>query len=144
MTTETKNPKSTGGKRLSLTLLALLVGAALLGAYGLLGRPVAQASPPAEATIVPMEVAITPVEVATVQTGDIAQVFYYAGVLQAKDEVNLAPRISGRIEAAALLVRHGARADVLSGKNRTPLDLARTLEPDSLRREMLGILGKSA
>lgn len=110
MTTETKNPKSTGRKRLSLTLLALLVGAALLGAYGLLGRPVAQASPPAEATIVPIEVATTPVEVATIQTGDIAQVFYYAGALQAKDEVSLAPRVSGRIEAVLVEVGDEVKA----------------------------------
>ncbi|MBI1882506.1 MAG: efflux RND transporter periplasmic adaptor subunit [Chloroflexi bacterium] len=110
MTTETNSTKGKVRKRLALVLLTLLVGAALLVAYSLTSKPVAQASPPPETTAVPIEAAAIPVQVAAVQTGDMAQVFYYAGVLQAKDEVNLAPRISGRIESVLVEVGDEVKA----------------------------------
>ncbi len=110
MTPETNRAKGKVRKRLALLLLALLAGAALLVIYNLTNKPVAQARPPAETTTAPIEAMAIPVQVAAIQTGNIAQVFYYAGVLQAKDEVSLAPRISGRIESVLVEVGDEVKA----------------------------------
>jgi HlyD family secretion protein len=61
-------------------------------------------NPPAEgvAQAAPSEEIIetgSPVEVDTVETGNIALVYSYAGNLQAKDQVNIIPAASGRIES---------------------------------------------
>lgn len=92
-------------KRLPIISLILLLGLALLiTACGSSAQPVAQAAAP------PEDVS-TPVEVATVETGDIALVFSYAGDLQPKDSVSIIPGANGRVEA--LLVEVGD--EVLAG-----------------------------
>ncbi len=48
--------------------------------------------------------ATTSVEVATVETGDIALIYSYAGNLRSKDEVSLMPAAGGRIESVLVEV----------------------------------------
>lgn len=63
------------------------------------------AAPEAEQAAEPEVEFGTPVEVADVETGDITLIYSYNGSLQAKDEVNLIPSASGKIET--LLVEVG-------------------------------------
>ncbi len=78
-------------KRVSFISLFLLLAAALLMTGCGSTQPEAQAAPLSQ------EEPATPVEVAKVETGDITQVFSYAGDLQPKDDVNLVPGAAGRI-----------------------------------------------
>lgn len=91
-------------KRLSLLLLILVLGAAaLVSACGTAPDPVAQAA------ALESEQA-TPVEVAVVEPGDIAQIFTYAGDLQARDSVNVIPGAAGRVEAVMVEVGEVVKA----------------------------------
>jgi HlyD family secretion protein len=74
--------------------LSLLLGMALLFAAC---SPLAQ--PEAQATPRPQETPPATVQVAPVQTGTITSVLTYAGVLQAKQAVNVIPGATGRIES---------------------------------------------
>lgn len=51
----------------------------------------------------------TPVEVAEVETGDITLIYAYNGNLQAKEEINLLPRLAGKIDA--VLVEEGDKIE---------------------------------
>lgn len=85
-------------KQLSLLPLVLLVVLALLGAAcSPAAEPMAQAAAPEQEAVVP-------VAVATVETGDIAVVYSYAGDLQARDSVNVMPAVGGRIESVLVEV----------------------------------------
>lgn len=89
-------------KRSLLFLLVLLLGTVLFttGCAGAQGEePVAKAAPPVE------EEKIIPVEVAVAQKGQMALVLEYAGTIEAKDNIDLLPGASGRIES--VLVAEG-------------------------------------
>ena len=89
-------------KKLSIIAFVFLFGAALLvtGCGAQNGdQALAQAAPQE-----PTPEAVTPVEVASVEMGDIAQVYAYAGNLQSKDEVGILPAASGRVEAVLVEV----------------------------------------
>ncbi len=89
-------------RKLSIIMFVLLVGATLfITACGSqpVEKAVAQAAPQENTPE-----AVTPVEVATVETGDIALIYAYAGNLQSKDEVNIMPAASGRVESVLVEV----------------------------------------
>jgi multidrug efflux pump subunit AcrA (membrane-fusion protein) len=88
-------------KKFSMIMPVLLLGSALLiSACGSTAEePIAQAASSQE-----KEEVGSPVEVATVETGDIALIFSYAGNLQSKDEVSLIPAAAGRIESVLVEV----------------------------------------
>jgi HlyD family secretion protein len=91
-------------KHLSLMLLTLLLGAALITAACGAGGPPRGGPPGGPAMPSTREQAVS-VEVATVQTGTMAQVLAYPGSLEAKDSVDIVPGASGRI--ASLYVKVG-------------------------------------
>ncbi len=82
-----------------LAFILLLSAAVLLGGCGTTADTAAQS-----AETEPTPEPITPVEVADVETGDIAQVFNYTGNLVAKDQVDILPGASGRVEAVLVEV----------------------------------------
>lgn len=95
-------------KRFPFIVVVLLLGPGLLISACGPERPsaegsVAQAAPPAEETG-------APIETATVETGDITLLLPYTGNLQSKDEVNLTPGASGRIEAVLVEVGDQVKA----------------------------------
>jgi multidrug efflux pump subunit AcrA (membrane-fusion protein) len=91
-------------KRLSFLMLVLLLGATVLTtACGPAAKPVAQAAGPQEKPAVP-------VEVATIETGDIALVFSYAGNLQSKRSVSVMPGAAGRIQSVQVKVGDEVKA----------------------------------
>lgn len=80
----------------------LLLAVTMLFAAGCSSQ---QQEPVAQAATQKQEVETgTPVEVATVETGNIALIYHYAGNLQSKDEVSLMPGASGRVEAVLVEV----------------------------------------
>ncbi|NJN96598.1 MAG: biotin/lipoyl-binding protein [Anaerolineales bacterium] len=88
-------------KRSMFFLLVLLLGAVIFttGCAGSAGEePVAKAAPPEEEKIIPVEVAVA-------QKGQMALVLEYAGTIEAKDNIDLLPGASGRIES--VLVAEG-------------------------------------
>ncbi len=95
-------------KKLSIITLVLLGAIALIttacGAPGAEGA-MAQAAPQE-----PTPEAITPVEVATVEIGDIALIYAYAGNLQSKDEIAILPAASGRVESVLVEVGDEVKA----------------------------------
>jgi RND family efflux transporter MFP subunit len=94
-------------KRFSPLFFILFLGLALVvtACGSSAEEPVAQAAPPEET----VEIG-TPVEVATVETGDIALIYSYAGNLQSKDEVSLMPAASGRVESVLVEVGDEVKA----------------------------------
>jgi RND family efflux transporter MFP subunit len=83
---------------LLITLLLLLGPSVFLAACAPEPLGTAQAAAPEP------EERLTSVEVATVEAGDIARIFTYAGDLKAKDSVNLVPGAAGRIDAVLVEV----------------------------------------
>jgi multidrug efflux pump subunit AcrA (membrane-fusion protein) len=77
----------------------------LLSACSPAAQSAAAQSPPTPTVQPP-----APVEVATIQTGDIDQVFDYSGTLQAKQTVSLIPNASGRIESVLVQVGDEVKA----------------------------------
>jgi RND family efflux transporter MFP subunit len=92
-------------KNFSILIFILLLGISLLTTGCGASSESAQA-----AEQEPTPEPITPVEVATVETGDIAQVFNYTGNLEAKDELKIMPGAAGRVEA--VLVEVGDHVNV--------------------------------
>lgn len=91
----------------SFLLIIFLVGAALLvsacgGARGAQAESQTEDAPEVEIG--------TPVEVADVERGDIALVYAYKGNLNSKDEVDIIPSLSGKIES--VLVEIGDEVEV--------------------------------
>ncbi|MFQ5613110.1 MAG: efflux RND transporter periplasmic adaptor subunit [Anaerolineae bacterium] len=86
-------------KRNVLFAIFLLGLAALAIACG----PAPEGAAAQAAALEPQE-QTTPVEVATVQTGDIALIYNYAGDLRAERSVNVLPGAAGRIEAVLIEV----------------------------------------
>ena len=115
-------------RKLSIIMFVLLVGATLfITACGSqpVEKAVAQAAPQENTPE-----AVTPVEVATVETGDIALIYAYAGNLQSKDEVNIMPAASGRVEA--VLVEVGD--EVKSGDPIATIERDRYIEQGRLKQ----------
>lgn len=101
-------------KEFSMISGSLLLGATLLISACGSSRPAA-AEPAAQAQATPTEEAATPIEVATVETGDIALIYSYTGNLESKDEVNIAPAATGRIENVLVEVGDEVKAgDVIA------------------------------
>ncbi len=91
----------------SIFLILFFAGSALLAtACGSSQAAEAQA----QATAVGEVEIGTPVEVADVATGDIALVYAYNGNLKSKDEVDVTPSISGKIEAVLVDVGDEVKA----------------------------------
>lgn len=82
-------------KQFMPSLFILLLGVVIFttGCGGSQGQQaVAQAAPPEEEKVIPVEVAVA-------QRGQMALVLDYAGTLEAKDNLNIMPGASGRIES---------------------------------------------
>jgi len=95
-------------KKLSIITLILLVTVALFTtACGSQGteEALAQAAPQE-----PTPEAVTPVEIATVEKGDIALIYAYAGNLQSKDEISIMPAAAGRVESVLVEVGDEVKA----------------------------------
>ena len=86
-------------KNFSIFILILLLGISLL----ITGCGTSSESAQA-AEQEPTPEPVVPVEIATVETGDIAQVFNYTGNLEAKDELKIMPGAAGRVETVLVEV----------------------------------------
>jgi HlyD family secretion protein len=101
-------------KNFGISFTILITLALLLAACG--GRPEAETPKESVAQAAePTEQPATPIEVATAETGDISLVYPYTGNLQPKDEIDLVPSVTGKIENVLVEVGDEVKAgDVIA------------------------------